>query len=358
MLARSALMFPRPNRADVACIVFLTITVAVFFADVLIGDRVMVPIDNLYRAEPWRSLAAEQAVGIPHNDLIGDQILQNVAWKTFARNHVLRGELPLWNPYEFAGLPFLAGGQSGTLYPLGVVFYLLPVLHAYGWFLAIHTWLAGAFTFLFLRVLGLRPPSALFGGIAFAYSAFLIVSYVWPMIVSAAVWLPLLLLVLELTVRAHERGAALATRLPLVVGGSLVIALEILAGHLEITFYVLATAALYASGRLAWPLLARRQWRSAASASAEMLAMPAIGFLLAGVQLVPFAELIAQNVRMGQVSYQDVIGYALPSRQIATFLLPEIFGSPTRHHILDITTWTWREVGLNAHGSPTDPPGT
>ncbi|HUE75476.1 MAG TPA: oligosaccharide flippase family protein, partial [Chloroflexota bacterium] len=59
-----------------------------------------------------------------------------------------------------------------------------------------------------------------------------------------------------------------------------------------------------------------------------------------------------------QVSYQDVIEYALPSRQIATFLLPEIFGSPTRHHIFDITTWTWREVGLNALGSPTDPPGT
>src|SRR5438067_9926739 len=121
----------RRCRADALALAALAAVVLAFFWDVLIGPRVLLPADVLYSVAPWSGLPEATAHAVPHNALIGDAILQNVAWKSFARAAFARGELPLWNPYEFAGMPFLAGGQSGSLYPLGAIFYLLPVERAY-----------------------------------------------------------------------------------------------------------------------------------------------------------------------------------------------------------------------------------
>src|SRR4051794_29206465 len=114
------------RRQDIAALAVLGLAVAVFFWDVLLGPRVLLPADLLYSVAPWSSLPSAAAHAVPHNALIGDAILQNLAWKSFARASIEAGQLPLWNPYEFAGMPFLAGGQSGSIYPLGVLFYLLP----------------------------------------------------------------------------------------------------------------------------------------------------------------------------------------------------------------------------------------
>src|SRR5919204_1921981 len=145
------------RRADLAALALLALAVALFFWDVLLGPRVLLPADVLYTVAPWSGLPAAAAQVVPHNALIGDAILQNVAWKSFARAAIERGQLPLWNPYEFAGMPFLAGGQSGSIYPLGVLFYLLPVEHAYGPFMALHLFLGGAFAYALARVLRARP---------------------------------------------------------------------------------------------------------------------------------------------------------------------------------------------------------
>jgi hypothetical protein len=38
-----------------------------------------------------------------------------------------RGEIPLWNPYNNCGLPFLAQWNTLTLYPLSLIYLLLPM---------------------------------------------------------------------------------------------------------------------------------------------------------------------------------------------------------------------------------------
>src|SRR6266699_6867811 len=37
-----------------------------------------------------------------------------------------RGALPLWNPYEYAGVPFLGAAQPAVLYPPRVLLFALP----------------------------------------------------------------------------------------------------------------------------------------------------------------------------------------------------------------------------------------
>jgi hypothetical protein len=71
---------------------------------------------------------------VPHNHLLSDLVLQNYQWKTFIRDSIAQREVPLWNPHQFAGIPFMAAGQQSALYPLSALYYVLPLPAAYGWF--------------------------------------------------------------------------------------------------------------------------------------------------------------------------------------------------------------------------------
>ncbi len=49
------------------------------------------------------------------------------------------------------------------MYPLSILFYILPLTAAYGWFAALHLFLAGAFTYL-ARTLRIEPLGRGIGG--------------------------------------------------------------------------------------------------------------------------------------------------------------------------------------------------
>ena len=137
-----------------------------FYLPVTLGGRTLLPADIITRWEPWAS--AGITGGIPQNSLLGDLVVQNLPWKTFIVASIRAGEIPLWNPYILSGVPFLAAGQHSALYPLSLVYYILPLPLAYGWFAALHLWLAGLFTYLFARTLRLSRAA---GVIAFATSS-------------------------------------------------------------------------------------------------------------------------------------------------------------------------------------------
>jgi hypothetical protein len=140
--------------ADLGAILLLLGLPLCLFGTVTLGSKTLLPVDNLYQWEPYRSFAGQQGVLVPpHNALLGDLVLQNLAWKRMVVQSLQAGELPLWNPYLFTGIPFLAAGQHSALYPFSVLFYVLPLTRAYGLFMVLQLWLAGAFMYLFVRVL-------------------------------------------------------------------------------------------------------------------------------------------------------------------------------------------------------------
>ena len=125
-----------------------------FVGPALLPGRALLPIDALFGYPPWQAHAENFGISLPHNPLIADAILQNYSWKRLARESFAAGELPLWNPYILAGQPFMASGQNGSLYPLGVLFYVLPLASAYGWFIALHLWIGALGACWLARMLG------------------------------------------------------------------------------------------------------------------------------------------------------------------------------------------------------------
>lgn len=340
------------KRSDLAAIFLFLVLAVVFFAPVLSGNASLVPFDNLYRFPPWNAFAAQNGVTQAHNPLLDDLILENYAWKNFIRESLRAGEIPLWNPYILAGQPFLAAGQNAALYPFGVVFLILPLARAYAVFAVLHYWLAACAMYFLARVLGLRSFAATISGVVYAFGGFMVVSVVFPMVVSAATWLPAILAFVELALRAgSERSPqrSEARELFFALCAGVLLGVQFLAGHVEVSYYVLLVLAFYAAWRIvtnALPSLKRRGWgrfaRDLLRAGAIILGIVLLGFMLAAIQIIPLYELVRLNFREGSASYADVAGWALPSRQIITFFIPDFFGNPTHHAYLDIYDWTWK----------------
>lgn len=340
------------NRSVLAGVILLLVPL-IWFAPVVLGGKTLLPADNLYQFQPWASQAGLAGVGVPHNELLSDLVLENYVWKTFLRQAISQGELPLWNPYLFSGVPFLAAGQHSALYPLSLVFYALPLPLAYGVFTWLQLAIAGFGMFFFGRALRLGRAASLFAGLAMMFSGFLVVSVVFSMIIAAAAWLPWLLACIEMIIRKQEdKGDVPYSPIPYVIGGAVILGIQALAGHPEITVITLLTAGFYSFVRLlmAWRRLGtlRRPIRLAG----WLLVMVTLGIALGAIQLIPLFELVSTSFRQGSASYDQVVGWAWPARQIITFLLPDFFGNPSHHGWWDPVLRTWRSAGPNSLGEP------
>jgi O-antigen/teichoic acid export membrane protein len=331
----------RRHLPDLATAALLFVLPLLLFWPQTLGGRTLLPAENLYQFEPYASYRAQAgAPEIPHNALLSDLILQNFQWKTFIRASFAAGEMPLWNPHQFSGIPFFAAGQQSTLYPLSLIYYVLPLPAAYGWFTVVQLWLAGLFMMALVRGIGLRRTAGAGAGIIYQLSAFFVTSAVFPMIIAAAAWLPLLLLMVENIIVSRPLLKRPA-RAPWAALGAAGLGISILAGHVEITYYTLIILAYYAGARLLVTLWrGRADRRSALRAAAEQTAwlgaMVALGLGLGAVQFVPLFEAASGNFRSGSASFEQVLGWAHPPRDLIQFILPNFYGSPAQHSYYDV----------------------
>lgn len=91
-----------------------------------------------------------------------------------------RGEIPLWNPMSYCGVPFLAQFNTLTLYPLSLIYCLLPLQWALPFFCLLHLYLAGlGMYFLARRWSGSNLGGAI-AGVVFAFNGLSLSMLMWP----------------------------------------------------------------------------------------------------------------------------------------------------------------------------------
>ncbi len=321
---------------DAAILIVLFALPLAFFWQVTLGGKTLIPADNLYQYPPFSAYRADQGVPeVPHNMLVSDLLLENYQWKTFIRRALGQGELPFWNPYIFAGVPFLAAGQHSALYPFSVLYYTLPLENAYGWFTVSQIWLAGALMYLFMRGLKVRRVGSLFAAIVYQFSAFFIISIVFQMVIAAAAWLPFLLLMCEFTIQRRPLFGK-PTVLPWVALGGLALGFCIFAGHIEFLYYSLLVMGFWSAWRLLAKLRESESLARVIQSGVTLISLVGLGLSVGAVQLVPLYELVSRNFREGSASFETVRGYAYPPRHALAFLMPNFYGSPAEHDYLDV----------------------
>jgi hypothetical protein len=244
----------------------------------------------------------------------GDFYDQFHAFAAFEFDQLSKGKLPLWNPYTYSGHPFLADVQSAIFYPLSLLTMLLSLLWGFSAFgleleATAHFFLAGAFTYFFARRLFHNRGGALVSAVTFAFGGYL--TSFPPLqlaILETVVWLPLILLFIDLgiTELGHGRRGIVACYLLL---AGLVLGVAILAGHPQSAMYLFYVALLYFTFKI-WYV-----WKVAApvlgaGGSRFRFGVAALGFLLfvlsglglAAVQALPSLEFM-------QLSSRPELGY-------------------------------------------------
>jgi O-antigen/teichoic acid export membrane protein len=345
----------RRIQRDLILVGLLLLFPLLLFAPVSLGNRTLLPVDALYLFQPYRAAAESLSVDAAQNPLLADLILQNYVWKQFLVDSVSSRTVPLWNPYLFSGHPFLANGQHSGLYPFTWLAFLLPLSRAFGVFAVLQLGLAGAGMYVLSRVLGAGRTGGLVAGIVYQFSGFLIVSTVHPMIVAGAAWLPPLLALVECTLTRRRFWKQKRAMLPWALLGAIALGLQVLAGHPEITYFVLLVVAGYAGWRLLHSLAThpRALWRTeVVSPALGVMLIVVLGMALGAVQLLPTFEVAHDSFRQGAVTLREVLGWAYPKRRIITFLIPNFFGNPTHRTLVDVFSGATVRASVNAYGDP------
>src|SRR5690606_14540818 len=133
----------------------------------------------------------------------GTPLLQFAPWWRYAAETLRAGELPLWNPLVGMGAPLLANYQTGLFYPSNWLYLLLDTaggLPALTWGMALgaalHLGWAGTGMARLARRLGLGTLAQTVSGLAFGLCGYLVARAWFFSVLSAASWLPWILLAL------------------------------------------------------------------------------------------------------------------------------------------------------------------
>lgn len=255
----------------------------------------------------------------------GDTLLQAYPWRRFVQEHVLAGDIPLWNPFIFCGLPFAANPQPALFYPINMLFLALPVERALSLSVVLHVAIALIGMYVYLRTaLGVSPAQATIGALAFGLGGFTTVKLQFAPVINVIVWLPWVLWVMERLRRRPTIGwtAALAGLL----------ATQWLGGHLQ--FAVLLTFFEVGYGvTLSLPpadtqsqMAGRKSQTHRRALLCLGCALPVAAFLTA-IQWLPFVELAKHSTRTG-LTYEKATMFSLPWWQWIGFAFPNTFGNP------------------------------
>lgn len=295
----------------------------VFLLPALVPGRALLPGEYLDSMRPWAFTAPAAQVQAQWNPLLWDGIAQFYPWRAhYSRTVIADGCLPLWNPYQFCGTPFMANAQTAVFYPLSLLFVLFDPARAFGMSAMIHLFLAAVFAFMLGRALGMGRFGATVAGVTFAFSAFMVVWLELPTLVNVATWLPL---ALYLILRSWHNTGALGA-----VFAGVALGMAVLAGHLQIASYVMMAAALW----WVWLVVSRVRvdgrgafWRGLYLAAICFV----VAFLVASPQLLPTLDFAGNSHRVRAVTGEGYLAYvrgAIPLRQLITLFVPGFLGNP------------------------------
>jgi uncharacterized membrane protein YfhO len=253
----------------------------------------------------------------------GDLYKQIYPMAHLASQWVRAGYVPLWNPYQFCGQPFLASVLYGIFYPLNFPYLLLPTAVAIEAIAVLHLFLAGLFTYAYGRVISLSRAGALVAATTFAFSGFVASQAMWfTPAIEALVWLPVGFIAVEkLCDDVRKRWAGLL---------AVAVAMPILAGYPQTWTYSMDAFGAYIVFRLAVMAVTERGWKRPLIVGGLAVAGLALGISLAAVQLLPSFELQTLGPRRpGGLSLAQILVYGpIPPRTLLSEAVDSLPGFP------------------------------
>ena len=256
----------------------------------------------------------------------GDNLSLRLPNAIYAAQRIRAGELPLWNPYIFNGIPFLADISTGVFYPLNALFLFLDPFWALTALTMASVWIAGVGMYWLCRSMRLSQTGSTAGAFVFAFSATILHYTTYLNLLSSSIWMPF-------TLASYMRFDRAGSRRWLLVSG-LFLTLQILGGHPQPVFY---TILLLVAFSLFYPGKVRLRTR----VGFVLPLLVALGFC--AVVLLPAFELSRLSTRV-RLDFAGATRDSLHPLLLLRLILPNLFDEPRVG-----MTWgpAWRQVAGN-----------
>ena len=296
--------------------------IVIFFWKFFLKGLIPMPADITVGVYfPWLDYNWGFPTGVPVKNPLPSDIPSLVyPWRMLVIDSLKNLNFPLWNPYSFTGMPLLANFQSATFSLSNIFFLFLPDIYAWSLGVIIQPLLTILFTFAFLRNLKLNKIASLLGGIVFAFCAFNLMWLEYNVHGHAAMWLPVLLLLVD---KIFQKRFWLW-----VLIGALVLSLQVFAGYPQIVLYSLTVVGFYSLFRFFFSPEKKSAFRSLLM----ILPLFLLGLVLSLGQIVPGWEALKLSVRSIDPIAAASSGGFLPWQNLVTFIAPDFFGNPATYN--------------------------
>ncbi len=233
------------------------------------------------------------------------------------------GQVPAWNPFIFAGMPYVDAFHGDIFYPLSVLKFFGNIFRTLGLSLVLHIFLAGIFMYLAGRQFKLSKIAATLAGFAYMYSGYL-VSLVAPGHdgkIFVTTLFPLTLLFLD---RAFEKKPVLNfTLLGLVIG------IIILSPHPQLSYYTLWALAFYGAYRLILLFLDTKSAGKVIRQGGLLIYAVVIGLFISAVQFYPGYVYTQEYSPRADTKrgYDWATSWSMNEEEAVSLIVPEFAGS-------------------------------
>jgi len=302
---------------------FILVVISLVFFHPVFSGKVPFPGDLLVgNHEPYKSYSYRgyQPAGVPHKAQGSDVIRELFPWKFFSIESLKTGQITFWNPYNFSGNPHFANLQSGTFYLVNVLFFLMPFLLGWTIYIILQPILAALFTYIFLRDISLSKTASVYGGITFAFSAFMVVWLQWGVFGHAILWLPLVLFLINRFISKPSSIKMLFL--------TVVLTQSILAGYIQLAIYLY----IFSLSFVLFKFLTEKNKRSCFLIYGSLVFPYIAALILTTFQTLPLIEFVSESLRK-PYSLDQLSERLIPLKNLITIIFPDFFGNPaTRNY--------------------------
>ena len=251
-------------------------------------------------------------------DWLGSGSLVMRDWMTgYIKSH---GSLAYWMPAILSGQPTGAAFFADLFYPTGLARLVLPIQVVWTWTFVLHIFLAGLGTYLFLKELKVSVLPAALGGIAYMFAGSLIsltyAGHDGRLIGSALMPLALLFL---------HRGMTRRRLFWFLLTG-LVMALQLLSGHLQKVYYTGIILTAYFLFLLIVTIRREKSGGLAARLCVYFVIGIGISLALAAIQYLPIISNLPYAARGAGRGYEYASSWSMPLAETFDLLTPRFSG--------------------------------
>ena len=253
---------------------------------------------------------------IQDNFLLADVATQIYPWYRLAREQILSGRFPLYNPTAACGMPLMENAQSSVFTLPAILSFLFPPLDGLTVMVFLNLFLLLLFMHSYLAQLKLSRHACAFGSLAFAFSGFAMAWLYFPILRILPYW-PLTFFCLEKLRNGPSRRFTLLLAFAL--------AETVVAGNPESAMIYILFGSAYFLFRL--PSAQGRRRFLGAFIAAALLATALSAFFW-----IPFLDYLPHSTRFNLVRLlapRHNASVEFKPDELATFVFPLYYGLPS-----------------------------